>query len=71
MTSPVYLPEIVLFGASMVEWSFRKDTEGLGWFLRNKYAEKAQVLNEGTLAAFCVQSRIQFIRTISHATLTC
>jgi hypothetical protein len=30
------LPEIVLYGASMTEWSFREQTQGLGWFLEKK-----------------------------------
>ncbi|KAF7671767.1 hypothetical protein GT037_010289 [Alternaria burnsii] len=41
------LPEIVLFGASMTEWSFREETQGLGWFLEKKYAGKTMVANEG------------------------
>jgi hypothetical protein len=44
-----YLPEFVLFGASMTEWSFDEKTQGFGWFLRNKYEGKVQVLNEGTV----------------------
>lgn len=48
METPEHLPEIVLFGASMIEWSFKEKTHGLGWFLSNRYEGKAQVLNEGT-----------------------
>ena len=47
MTSLEMLPEFVLFGASMTEWSFDEKTEGLGWFLRQKYTGKVNVLNEG------------------------
>lgn len=47
MASSSVLPEIVVFGASMVEWSFMEETEGLGWRLTNAYAGKAHVLNEG------------------------
>lgn len=43
------LPEIVLFGASMTEWSFREETQGLGWFLEKKYAGKTRVANEGIM----------------------
>lgn len=42
------LPEFVLFGASMVEWSFDERTQGFGWFLENMYKDKVVVLNEGT-----------------------
>jgi hypothetical protein len=44
------LPEIVCFGASMCEWSFRQKTQGFGWFLKDKYAGKAKILNEGISA---------------------
>jgi hypothetical protein len=52
MASSEALPEIVLFGASMTEWSFKEKTEGVGWFLEKKYAGKARILNEGTAAQF-------------------
>jgi len=48
MTSSSALPHIVVFGASMVEWSFEEQTEGLGWRLMNAYTGKAEVLNEGS-----------------------
>ena len=41
------LPEIVVFGASMAEWSFREKTQGYGLFLEKMYAGKARVVNEG------------------------
>lgn len=41
------LPELVLLGASMIEWSFDEATEGLGWFLERKYQGKARIVNEG------------------------
>jgi hypothetical protein len=47
MGDDVQLPEFVLFGASMTEWSFDEATQGLGWFLQTKYAGKVKVLNEG------------------------
>ncbi|KAL6164893.1 hypothetical protein ACJQWK_08157 [Exserohilum turcicum] len=40
-------PEIVLFGASMTEWSFTRETHGFGWYLTDKYVGKARVVNEG------------------------
>jgi hypothetical protein len=51
MADTKQLPEIVLFGASMTEWSFREKTQGLGWFLEKMYAGKARVLNEGIKTA--------------------
>lgn len=50
MTSSGNVPEFVLFGASMIEWSFEEETQGLGYLLRKKYAGKYNILNEGTLA---------------------
>lgn len=41
------LPEIILFGASMTEWSFSEETQGLGWFLEKMYEGKVRVVNEG------------------------
>jgi hypothetical protein len=45
------VPEFVLFGASMTEWSFDEKTHGLGWFLASRYEGKVLVLNEGTRTA--------------------
>jgi hypothetical protein len=53
MASSELLPEIVLFGASMTEWSFKEKTQGFGWFLAKKYAGKARVINEGITARYC------------------
>jgi hypothetical protein len=53
MASPGALPEIVLFGASMTEWSFKEKTQGVGWFLEKKYSGKAKILNEGIATRFC------------------
>jgi hypothetical protein len=41
------LPEFVLFGASMTEWSFDAETQGPGWFLGTRYEGKIRVVNEG------------------------
>jgi len=49
MASSTHYPEIILFGASMVQWSFEEKTQGLGWCLEKIYRGKANVLNEGTL----------------------
>jgi lysophospholipase L1-like esterase len=45
------LPQIVLFGDSLTQWSFDDETEGFGWVLENKYAGKAKIVNEGELSA--------------------
>jgi hypothetical protein len=47
MASWPQLPEFVLFGASMTEWSFKEKTQGPGWFLEKEYEGRVQVLNEG------------------------
>jgi hypothetical protein len=47
MASSKQLPEWVLFGASMTEWSFKEKTQGLGWFLKKEYEGRVSVLNEG------------------------
>jgi hypothetical protein len=41
------LPEFVLFGASMTEWSFDPATQGCGGFLETRYEGKVRVINEG------------------------
>jgi hypothetical protein len=41
------LPQVILFGASMTEWSFDEQTEGFGWSLQSMYQDKVRVVNEG------------------------
>ncbi|KAF2739075.1 SGNH hydrolase [Polyplosphaeria fusca] len=41
------LPQIVLFGDSLTEWSFDDYNRGFGWALENKYHGKAEIINEG------------------------
>jgi lysophospholipase L1-like esterase len=41
------LPQIVLFGDSLTEWSFEDHNRGFGWVLQQRYAGKAEVVNEG------------------------
>lgn len=41
------MPEFVLFGDSITEWSFDTLTEGFGLFLEKKYEGKAVIVNEG------------------------
>jgi hypothetical protein len=47
MTTNRLLPEFVLFGDSLTEWSFSDSTNGFGLFLENQYTGKARILNEG------------------------
>ncbi|KAF2273545.1 SGNH hydrolase [Westerdykella ornata] len=41
------LPEIVLLGDSLTEWSFFEHNRGFGWVLQEMYKGKARVVNEG------------------------
>jgi hypothetical protein len=43
------VPEFVLFGASMTEWSFKPTTQGPGWLLETQYEGKVRVVNEGII----------------------
>ncbi|CAN9284922.1 unnamed protein product [Alternaria alternata] len=59
------LPEIVLFGASMTEWSFREETQGLGWFLEIKVCGQ----DDGGKAGYTsIHLKDDFTRIIHHAT---
>jgi lysophospholipase L1-like esterase len=42
------LPQIVLFGDSLTQWSFNDRTQGFGWYLSNLYRDKVEIVNEGT-----------------------
>ncbi|KAH7398248.1 SGNH hydrolase-type esterase domain-containing protein [Pyrenochaeta sp. MPI-SDFR-AT-0127] len=68
MTSSTALPEFVLFGASLTEWSFSEKTEGFGWFLEKKYAGKANILNEGQAGYTSTMLKSDFDRIIHRAT---
>jgi hypothetical protein len=48
-SSSKQVPEFVLFGASMTEWSFNPTTQGPGWFLETQYEGKVRVVNEGII----------------------
>lgn len=50
MSDEERLPEIVLFGDSLTEWGFKETTRGFGWVLEQKYAGKAEIVNEGKTA---------------------
>ncbi|CBX93954.1 predicted protein [Plenodomus lingam JN3] len=47
--------EFVLFGDSLTEWGFDEDTRGFGWYLRQLYAGKVDVVNEVLFGASMVQ----------------
>ena len=48
MTGKEKLPQIVLFGDSLTQWGFEESNGGFGWVLKDKYAGKAEIVNEGT-----------------------
>jgi hypothetical protein len=48
MTATEQLPEFVLFGDSLTEWSFESLTQGFGLHLDNQYAGKVRIVNEGS-----------------------
>ena len=52
MPSHPRLPEFVLFGDSLTEWSFDETTQGFGLYLEEKYAGKASMVNEGMFLNF-------------------
>ena len=43
------MPEFILFGDSLTEWSFSEDTQGFGRFLQERYRYKVGIVNEGTV----------------------
>tara|TARA_R110002003_G_scaffold152_5_gene13615 strand:+ start:2110 stop:2256 length:147 start_codon:yes stop_codon:yes gene_type:complete len=47
MTSSNALPEFVLFGDSLTEWSFDDATLGYGQHLERLYHGKVEIVNEG------------------------
>ncbi|KAF1943058.1 SGNH hydrolase [Clathrospora elynae] len=52
----------------MTEWSFNEKTQGFGWFLQNKYAGKAEILNEGKAGYTSSALKQDFDRVIRRAT---
>lgn len=50
MALPNNLPEFVLFGDSLTEWSFDEETKGFGLFLQRQYDGKVKIVNEGTIS---------------------
>jgi lysophospholipase L1-like esterase len=49
MSQNTKLPQIVLFGDSLTQWSFDETTAGFGWVLEEKYRGKAEIVNEGII----------------------
>lgn len=47
---PKDYPRIFLFGDSLTELAFNEDDCGFGWKLGQYYADRVEVVNEGTLA---------------------
>ncbi|KAH4895751.1 hypothetical protein HBI81_157330 [Parastagonospora nodorum] len=62
------LPEIVLFGDSLTEWSFDDSTQGFGLHLEKMYAGKARILNEGQAGYTSTRLSSDFDRIIQRAT---
>ena len=46
------MPEFVLFGDSLTEWSFDTETQGFGLFLEQQYQNKVHVVNAGRKSHF-------------------
>ncbi|KAF1924296.1 SGNH hydrolase [Didymella exigua CBS 183.55] len=65
-----FLPQFILFGASMIEWGFQEETEGLGWFLQDVYRDRISVKNEGKQNYSYTSTRLlpAFDRIIAQAT---
>lgn len=57
------LPEIVLFGDSLTEWSFDDTTQGFGLHLESLYAGKARIVNEGSYFKFFGSYMPEEVRT--------
>ncbi|KAF2744197.1 SGNH hydrolase [Sporormia fimetaria CBS 119925] len=62
------LPQIVLFGASLTQWSFNEHDRGFGWVLTNKYEGKAEVVNEGVAGYTSTLLRPNFDHLIQRCT---
>jgi len=46
------MPDFVLFGDSLTQWSFSEETQGFGLFLRQQYQHKVRIVNEGNANEF-------------------
>lgn len=62
------LPEFILFGDSLTEWSFDEDTRGFGWHLRQRYAGLVDVVNQGQAGYTSTRLKSDFDRIITRAT---
>ncbi|KAF2129260.1 SGNH hydrolase [Dothidotthia symphoricarpi CBS 119687] len=68
MISSDDLPEFVLFGDSLTEWSFDDKTQGFGLFLEQQYHGKAQIVNEGQAGYYTsTDLALDFDRIITRA----
>lgn len=68
MASNKTLPEFVLFGDSLTEWSFSEDTQGFGLFMEKQYTGKVNILNEGQAGYTSTNLERDFTRIITRAT---
>ena len=68
------MPEFILFGDSLTEWSFSEETQGFGLFLRQQYQRKVRIVNEGRSKHFLSRSSqvncIPTLDTLFIATVT-
>ncbi|KAF2658739.1 SGNH hydrolase [Lophiostoma macrostomum CBS 122681] len=69
MASSKKLPQIVLFGDSLTQWSFNEETRGFGWVLEEKYKGKAEIVNEGQAGYTSTMLKTDFRNIIARASL--
>jgi len=62
------LPEFILFGDSLTEWSFDAETRGFGLFLEKTYKSKAAIVNEGQAGYTSSDLLSDYDRIIRRAT---
>ncbi|USP75974.1 hypothetical protein yc1106_03248 [Curvularia clavata] len=62
------MPQFVLFGDSLTEWSFDEVDQGFGWFLQQKYRYKAAILNEGKAGGTSSDQKEAFNRIMQYTT---
>ncbi|OAG10203.1 SGNH hydrolase [Paraphaeosphaeria sporulosa] len=62
------LPQFVLFGDSLTEWSFDDSTQGFGWYLTDLYKGKAKIVNEGYAGYTSEHVKPEFSRIMTRIT---
>ncbi|KAJ4352329.1 uncharacterized protein N0V89_007677 [Didymosphaeria variabile] len=68
-SSKKQLPQLVLFGDSLTEWSFDSSTQGFGWYLSDWYKGKAEIVNEGYAGYTSEHVKAEFTRLIKKLTI--